>query len=378
MKVLVAGFFDLFHSGHLAFLEESASFGDLYVSVGSDANIEYMKNKKSIYTEEERLYIIKGLSCVKDAEISCGHVGAESFVPYMKKIGAEVFVTNDDGTDLESKKKICQENGIKYIELKRRPLSNLPARSSTAISNIDMIPHRLDLVGFYDQTLLNSVCPGSVILANIETLDLEDRSGMSSSTRNVARRIFGNRLPKNMAPDEVAKIVFAVEYPPGSKYISGVVDQLGLCLPGINRLNFDNSYWPYERESILDREICGWLSDHIFLKQTQPRPLGYNVFDGRENFSETAIKNHRDLGIECWKAIKRMEIATFSEIINEVHLSQKSMIPGYEHEEVKPIIDSIRLSHLAVKLMGAGGFGYMMIVSESPEKDFIKLSVKIK
>ena len=67
-----------------------------------------------------------------------------------------------------------------------------------------------------------------------------------------------------------------------------------------------------------------------------------------------------------------------SEIINEVHLSQKSMIPGYEHEEVKPIIDSIRLSHLAVKLMGAGGFGYMMIVSESPEKDFIKLSVKIK
>lgn len=54
------------------------------------------------------------------------------------------------------------------------------------------------------------------------------------------------------------------------------------------------------------------------------------------------------------------------------------MIPGYEHEEVKPIIDSIRLSHLAVKLMGAGGFGYMMIVSESPEKDFIKLSVKIK
>ena len=45
MKVLVAGFFDLFHSGHLAFLEESASFGDLYVSVGSDANIEYINPK---------------------------------------------------------------------------------------------------------------------------------------------------------------------------------------------------------------------------------------------------------------------------------------------------------------------------------------------
>jgi len=376
MKVLVAGFFDLFHSGHLAFLEESASFGDLYVSVGSDANIEYMKNKKSIYTEEERLYIIKGLSCVKDAEVSCGHVGAESFVPYMKKIGAEVFVTNDDGTDLESKKKICQENGIKYIELKRRPLSNLPARSSTAISNIDMIPHRLDLVGFYDQTLLNSVCPGSVILANIETLDLEDRSGMSSSTRNVARRIFGNRLPKNMTPDEIAKIVFAVENPPGSKYISGVVDQLGLCLPGINRLNFDNSYWPYERESILDREICGWLSDHIFLKQTQPRPLGYNVFDGRESFDLRKVKQHSELGRECLDAIKKMNTTTLGEVINSVHKSQKNMIPGYESSEVKSIIDSVKDCHLGVKLMGAGGYGYMMIVSEEPDKDFIKISIR--
>ena len=376
MKVLVAGFFDLFHSGHLVFLEEASTFGELYVSIGSDANLEQMKNKRAIYTEEERLYIIKGLSCVKDAEVSYGHVGSESFVCYMKKIGAEVFVTNDDGTDLQSKKRICEENDIRYIELKRIPLANLPKRSSMSISKIDMIPHRLDLVGFYDQTLLNSVCAGSVVLANIETLDLEDRSGMSSSTRNVVRRIFGNRLPKNMTSDEIAKIVFAVENPPGSKYISGVVDQLGLCLPGINRLTFDNSYWPYKTESILDREICSWLSDHIFLKQTQPRPLDYNVFDGRENFSETSIKNHRDLGVECWKSIKRMEIGTFSDIINEVHLSQKSMIPGYEHEEVKPIINSTRSSHLAVKLMGAGGYGYMMIVSEKPEDDFIKISIR--
>ena len=36
--VLVAGFFDLFHSGHARFLERAAEFGKLTVVIGSDEN----------------------------------------------------------------------------------------------------------------------------------------------------------------------------------------------------------------------------------------------------------------------------------------------------------------------------------------------------
>ena len=32
-KVFVSGCFDLLHSGHVAFLEEAASYGDLYVGL---------------------------------------------------------------------------------------------------------------------------------------------------------------------------------------------------------------------------------------------------------------------------------------------------------------------------------------------------------
>tara|TARA_Y100000401_G_scaffold65060_1_gene51830 strand:+ start:4215 stop:5348 length:1134 start_codon:yes stop_codon:yes gene_type:complete len=376
MKVLVAGFFDIFHSGHLAFLEQASSFGDLYVSVGTDENLMSMKSKNPIYSEQEREYILNGLECVKEARISSGQIGSESFVPYMLEKKIDIFITNDDGSDLDNKKKICEKYGIEYIELKRVPKEGFATRSTTSISQIDQIPHRLDIVGFYDQTLLNSVYPGSVILANIETLSVDDRSGMSSSTRNVIRKVFGNRLPPHIDTKELAKIVFAVENPPGHKYISGVVDQLGLCLPGINVLTFDNDYWPYKIESILDKEICSWLSSVLFLKQTKPRPLGYNVFDGKESFDLEKVKHHSELGRECLDAIKKMNATVLGEVINSVHNSQKNMIPGYESSEVKSIINSVKDSHLGVKLMGAGGYGYMMIVSEDPHEDFIKISIR--
>ena len=43
-KVLVSGCYDLLHGGHIAFFKEAAGYGDLYVSVGSDENIQLLKD----------------------------------------------------------------------------------------------------------------------------------------------------------------------------------------------------------------------------------------------------------------------------------------------------------------------------------------------
>ena len=42
-KVFVTGCFDMLHSGHVAFLKEAASYGRLYVGIGSDANVIPLK-----------------------------------------------------------------------------------------------------------------------------------------------------------------------------------------------------------------------------------------------------------------------------------------------------------------------------------------------
>lgn len=45
-KVFVSGCYDMLHSGHVAFFEEAASHGDLYVGIGSDKTIYELKARK--------------------------------------------------------------------------------------------------------------------------------------------------------------------------------------------------------------------------------------------------------------------------------------------------------------------------------------------
>jgi cytidyltransferase-like protein len=44
-KVLVTGCYDWFHSGHVRFFEETCELGDLYVVVGSDENVHFLKGE---------------------------------------------------------------------------------------------------------------------------------------------------------------------------------------------------------------------------------------------------------------------------------------------------------------------------------------------
>jgi cytidyltransferase-like protein len=69
-KAFVSGCFDLFHSGHIAFLQEAAKFGDLYVAIGSDQTVYDLKGRAPINSEKERLYMIQSVSYVKKAFIS--------------------------------------------------------------------------------------------------------------------------------------------------------------------------------------------------------------------------------------------------------------------------------------------------------------------
>ncbi|RMF78878.1 MAG: cytidyltransferase, partial [Chloroflexi bacterium] len=60
-KVFVSGSFDLLHSGHIAFLQQAAQYGDLYVALGSDATIYELKGRMPINNEAERLYMMQSV-----------------------------------------------------------------------------------------------------------------------------------------------------------------------------------------------------------------------------------------------------------------------------------------------------------------------------
>ena len=58
-KVLVSGCFDLLHSGHVEFFRECAEYGDLYVRLGTDANIAALKGHKTMYRSFFKPVILK-------------------------------------------------------------------------------------------------------------------------------------------------------------------------------------------------------------------------------------------------------------------------------------------------------------------------------
>ena len=90
-KVFVSGCYDMLHSGHVAFFEEAATHGDLYVGIGSDKTIFQLKNRKTINPENERLYMVKALRCVHDAWINSGSgiMDFEKEVAALKQTAAE-------------------------------------------------------------------------------------------------------------------------------------------------------------------------------------------------------------------------------------------------------------------------------------------------
>ena len=109
-KVLVSGCFDILHSGHIAFLEKAAEFGDLYVCIGSDANVRLLKGHSPHFSQEERLYMLQAIRFVKDARIASGS-GLLDFEDDLKTIQPHVLIVNSDGS-LTEKKELCEKNGI--------------------------------------------------------------------------------------------------------------------------------------------------------------------------------------------------------------------------------------------------------------------------
>ena len=364
-KVFVSGCFDMLHSGHVAFFEDAAMLGDLYVGLGSDDTVFNLKGRQTINKEQERLFMVKSLKAVKDAFINSGN-GYIDFEKEIKQIEPDIFFVNEDGASPD-KEKFCNELGIKYVIGKRIPHGQLPARSTTALRQECKIPYRIDLAGgWLDQPFVSKYAAGSVLTICIEpTYEFNDRSGMATSSRKKAIELWLTDIP--MGDKEVlARTLFCFENPPGTSVISGSQDSLGIVLPGLNRLDYENNYWPYKITSIIDDDILTWIEDHIHLIPLTPRNLDYDVLAIRNINTSNALK----LSIaadNAWNAILKKDLKKFSESITSSFDAQIVMLPNMVNNEILQILEKYKKEALGWKLLGAGGGGYIVLVAEKPE-----------
>lgn len=370
-KVFVSGCFDLLHSGHIAFFKEAAAYGDLYVALGSDRTVFDLKGRTPINSEHERLYMVKSVKCVKDAFISSGS-GMLDFLDEFNKLQPDYYIVNTDG-HIPKKQALCQEFGVEYIILEREPHEDLTPRSTTALRTINQIPFRIDLAGgWLDQPWVSEHYPGAVITISIEpTIQFNHRSGMASSTRRAAIDLWGPRIPPG-DPEKLSKILFCCDNPPGTKVISGSQDSIGLVFPGLAKANYEGEYWPSSIEHIYDEGSLQFVENNLYLVTLGPRHAEYDVLE-KTCIDDSGAKALSKAADGCWEAIKSRDVKTFGETIRKAFEAQIAMFPNMMNPTVVRLIEKYKDIAYGWKLSGAGGGGYLILVSDQPIKNAVRV-----
>lgn len=307
--------------------------------------------------------MVKAIRYVTDAFINSGS-GMLDFVETMDAVKPDIFVVNSDGGS-DVKRKLCADRGIEYIELQRMPDAGLDARSTTSLrTNVKShLPYRIDIAGTWiDQPYVSQYGAGWALTASIEpTVEFMERGGMSTSTRNAAKKIWPYELP-NYNEEMLARLLFCFENDPENKgHVSGAQDAIGICMSGLTRHYYDGRYWPDRIESCHDEEILTWLEDHIVLIPMFPRRPGCSVVEGKDITPEK-VRNLTEAADRCWDAIMNRDLDAFATAFRDSFNAQVAMFPAMMQPGVAEWIDKISDKALAWKMLGAGGGGHLALV----------------
>jgi hypothetical protein len=260
--------------------------------------------------------------------------------------------------------------------LERIPEEGLPARSSSQSKTDLKFPYRLCLAGgWMDQPWVSEVHSGSCVVVQIRPdYDFNDRSGMATSSRKIAGELWGGKFPEG-DPVRNAQLLFGAENPPGSEYVSGSQDQLGILMPGASRLDYNGKYWPCHIESVLDSETCEWLSGVLHLVPLAPRPEGYNPLVEKHLTVEN-VKELGEAGDLCWEGIVGRDISKLGKGMKQTFLSWKKMLPFTVPEWVSEEMESKWFPNYPGAITSGSGGGYVIVASENEIQGAMKIKVK--
>jgi hypothetical protein len=251
---------------------------------------------------------------------------------------------------------------------------------------IGHLPYRMALAGgWIDQPFIsreNPNPPGSMVVVGLQpTFRYMDRAGMATSTRQVARRLWGDSLP-NLDPAVLMHQLYQAEND-GKDQPSGSQDMAGLIYPGINRLDYDfayeGGYFPIHIESNNDPCVVQWLEEVIYLVPVSQRPVGYSPL-GIQKLDPEWIDRLGQSGKDCYQAIVDKDIHKLGSSLDECMLCWQTVLP---QTVCHPIIsvDLLELlreyqSRYAGAMYSGCGGGYLIVVSDGVVPGGIKVKIR--
>ncbi|MCA1759677.1 MAG: cytidyltransferase, partial [Bacteroidales bacterium] len=86
-------------------------------------------------------------------------------------------------------------------------------------------------------------------------------------------------------------------------------------------------------------------------------------------------KNLADAANKCWVAIKNKDLYLFGTAFRESFEAQIAMFPHMVNPDIMEIIETYKNDALGWKLSGAGGGGYLVLVSEKPVENASQIRI---
>ncbi len=262
-----------------------------------------------------------------------------------------------------------------------------PSPASPINAVIGKIPYRLALAGgWIDQPFVsihNPTPPGSMVVVNVQPVfRFMDRCGMGTSTRAIARSLWGEQIPAG-DPVALVKELYMAENKHKAQP-SGSQDMAGLIYPGLNRLDYDIAHekgvFPVHVESNNDPQIAAWLEGVLHILPVNQRPPGYNPL-GEQNLDPGWIQRLGKSGQDCFAAILAKDALALGRSLNESMRCWQAILPHtVRHPTIAlnlvELMQSYQARYYGAMYSGCGG-GYLYVVSDTPVPGAFKAAIRI-
>lgn len=394
-----------------------------------------------MYSDSERLFMVKNIKCVFDAELSSG-TGVYDFEADMGKIKPDIYFLNEDASKMEGRIDICKNLGIEMIVAPRKPAEGLEVRSSTSmkarlremilqeqeesalavqsqpVSDFnETIPWRFCFAGgWMDLKWCNELYPGCAITINFkyDPKICKDQCGLATSSRKHAIKLWNGKVPNYLSSEATAEYLWGAENFDAfgnqkKPYIGGSQDQCGLFFPGVSKLCYNGAHWPKHVINLNDpsdpkqAEVFKWLESVLYIVEIPfvSRPEDYssqkinhlkdpNVAHDKK---VAMVKSLSDASESAWNAICAMDIDALGKALSATMDAWGVMLPyttdpyqameGYagdpvKSKELKEFWSKYDAPNTKGCLFSGAGGGFLMVINDKPVEDGVQIQINHK
>jgi galactokinase/mevalonate kinase-like predicted kinase len=118
-----------------------------------------------------------------------------------------------------------------------------------------------------------------------------------------------------------------------------------------------------------------FVENSLYLITLGPRHAEFDVLAGTR-IDEKGARALSDATEACWDAILDRDIVRFGHYFRQSFEAQIAMFPNMMNETVARLIEKYRDQALGWKLSGAGGGGYLILVSDKPIENAVRVMAR--